>query len=508
MRQGILPFQYVGENSGKGMTAFAGLGLYLDILHAAGLAALADREIGMRDAQGYRDGQMLAALVLLNLAGGDGVGDVEVLEADDGLCALMRKAERHGLGCQEQRAEERRWRKARTRTFPSQSAIFRYLACFHDGTQEERRSQEGTPLAFIPASNQALRGLRRLNQHFVAWVQGVHPERSATLDMDATLVETEKREALYGYKGYKAYQPFQVYWAEQELLVQSEFRDGNVPAGYEQLRVLRESLAALPQGVEEARMRSDTAGYQQDLLLYCGEGKDPRFGVIPFAVGADMTEALRGAVKEMSADTWHALEEEKPWGREPTGQEWAEVGYVPNWVGHTERQGTYRYVAVREPVRQSILPGMEGQLSFEALTLEDGVAYKVTALVTNRDLPGDELLRWYRGRCGKSEEVHSILKSDLAGGRMPSGSFGENAAWWAVTVLSANLHVAVKRLVLGASWAQKRLKAVRYRLIHVAGRVVEHGRQLFIHLRVSHPGFEALVAARRSIFTLATAPSG
>ena len=502
MRQGVLPFQYVGERKGEGMTAFAGLGLYLDLLHAARLPALADHETSVRDGQGYRDGQMLTALVLLNLAGGDGVRDVEALEQDDGLCALMRKAERCGLGWKGQRAEQGRWRKARTRTFPSQSAIFRYLEAFHDEAQEECRAKVGTPLAFIPAANAALRGLRRLNQHFVAWVQSVHPEGTATVDMDATLIETGKQEALYGYKGHKAYQPLQVYWAEQGLLVESEFRDGNVPAGHEQLRLFQESLAVLPQGVKNAFLRSDTAGYQQELLLYCGEGKDRRFGVIPFAVGADMTAALRGAVGETPKEDWHPLEDST------TGQEWAEVCYVPNWVGHTQREGTYRYVAVREPVRQSILPGMERQLPFEALTMEDGRAYKVTAVVTNRHLPGAGLLRWYRGRCGKSEEVHSVLKSDLAGGRMPSGSFGENAAWWAVAVLSANLHAAAKRLALGEEWAQKRLKAVRYGLITIAGRVVEHGRQMFIQVRALHPGFATLVGGRGSLLALTASPPG
>jgi len=499
MGQGVLPFQYVGEQRGQGMTVYAGLGVYLDMLHAAGLPALADREVGVRAGQGYRDGQMLTALVLLNLAGGEGVRDIAVLEQDEGLCALVRSVEQRGLGRRERQVEEQRWRRARGRTFPSESSIFRYLAAFHDAAQEERRSQEGTPLAFIPVPNQPLQGLRRVNRHFVAWVQQAHPEKTATLDMDATLIETGKQEARYSYKGYKAYQPFQVYWAEQGLLVDSEFRDGNVPAGHEQLRVLKESLTALPPGVGEVRLRSDTAGYQQDLLLYCGEGQDPRFGVVPFAVGADMTPALRAAVRETPEEDWYPLEH--------PGQEWAEVCYVPDWVGHTHRQGTYRYLAVREPVRQSILPGMEGQLSFDALAME-GRAYKVTAVVTNRDLPGAELIRWYRGRCGKSEEVHGVLKSDLAGGRMPSGAFGENAAWWAITVLSANLHSAVQRLALGNTWLHRRLKAVRYGLIHVAGRVVTHGRRLLVRLQAEHPAMGTLLPARGRILACATGPPG
>ena len=69
-------------------------------------------------------------------------------------------------------------------------------------------------------------------------------------------------------------------------MLYSEFRDGNVPAGHEQLRVLKQSLRHLPDSVRTVSLRSDTAGYQEELLLYCGEGKDQRFGVIEFAIGA------------------------------------------------------------------------------------------------------------------------------------------------------------------------------------------------------------------------------
>ena len=35
--------------------------------------------------------------------------------------------------------------------------------------------------------------------------------------------------------------------------------------------------------------------------------------------------------------------------------------------------------------------------------------------MTNRKDFGDEVIWWLRERCGKSEEVHSAMKSDLAG---------------------------------------------------------------------------------------------
>jgi hypothetical protein len=78
-------------------------------------------------------------------------------------------------------------------------------------------------------------------------------------------------------------------------------------------------------------------------------------------------------------------------------------------------------------------------------------------------------IRWLRERCGKSEEVHSVMKSDLAGGQLPSGLFGANAAWWALTILAHNLNAAMKRLVLGSGWLPKRMKALRLRLIALPG---------------------------------------
>ena len=73
--------------------------------------------------------------------------------------------------------------------------------------------------------------------------------------MDATLIETHKDQALYCYKKHKAYQPFTTYWAEADLIVHTEFRDGNVPAGHEQLRVLRDALEQMPTGVEDVLVR-------------------------------------------------------------------------------------------------------------------------------------------------------------------------------------------------------------------------------------------------------------
>ena len=114
----------------------------------------------------------------------------------------------------------------------------------------------------------------RVNADMVAFVQRHIRQSCATLDMDATLVETHKQQAQYCYEKYKAYQPLTTYWHEAGLIAHTEFRDGNVPAGYQQKRVLTEALAQLPSGVQKVMVRSDTAGYQQELLRYCAKGQD------------------------------------------------------------------------------------------------------------------------------------------------------------------------------------------------------------------------------------------
>lgn len=504
MQQGVLAFKYEWERESTGMTALAGLPVYLELAQVAGLPQSIQRHVQLRAGRpGWDDRQMVLALVLLNLAGGDAVQDLAVLEGDAGFGQLMRRMEHGRLTWSRRRVLERRWRRERRRSFPSPSAVFRYLALFHrEGEEGHGRKGE----ALIPEPTEGLRSLERVDGDLLAFIQGKRPQEQATLDMDATLIETAKAEALFCYQGYKAYQPLTTYWVEQGVVLHSEFRDGNVPAGHEQLRVLKEALALVPLGVTRVRLRSDTAGYQQELLRYCAEGQNERFGIIEFAVGVDVTPQFQQAVAQTAEAEWHPLEREVAGKKVPTGQEWAEVCFVPNWIGHRKGSAEYRYLAIREPLRQAVLPGLEEQLPFSTITGGDGGRYKVTGTVTNRALAGDKVIWWSRERCGQGEEVHAIMKNDLAGGKLPSGDFGENAAWWAITVLGFNLHRAMQRLVLGTSWAGKRLKAMRFSLMALPGRVVHHARGLVLRLSSHHPSFRVLLECRQRIVALAHGP--
>lgn len=508
MTQGILPFKYEKDKQQSDMTGFGGLPVYLDLAHVLGLSKSLEEHIGVRThSQGWTDNQVIMSLILLNLSGGDCVEDLNRLEEDDGFCRILNRTQIHGMSRRERRSLERRWRKEKQRSLPSPSSVFRYLSAFHDPAQEDLRE---VGKAFIPAANKHLRGFAKVSRDFLSFVQKQKPEKIATLDMDATLVETSKTEALFCYDGFRSYQPFNTWWSEQGMIVHTEFRDGNVPAGYDQLRVFKEALECLPEGVETVRLRSDTAGYQHNLLKYCDMKGNERFGKIEFAIGCDVTLAFKNAVLEVPDSEWTRLTRKVKGKEIETKREWAEVCFVPNAIGHSKKGSEYRYIATRELMHEQLnFPGMTDDKEYPFPTIGmDTNKYKLFGIVTNMDWDGQELIPWLYKRCGKSEEAHSIMKDDLAGGKLPTDDFGSNAAWWWIMIIALNLNAAMKRLVLGKVWVPKRMKAIRFHLINLPARVMERSRELFVRLPKNHPCFDWLIMIRETIGLLASASPG
>ncbi|HDH33932.1 MAG TPA: IS1380 family transposase, partial [Nitrospirae bacterium] len=129
MAQKVLPYKYEIKEEKTGMTALGGLPTYLDLAAATGLMKSIDRNLKIRRGdQGWTDRQMVMSLVMLNLAGGDCVGDIEKLEGDEGFCRIVRKVETYDLNRKEKALMKKRWRKGRKRTLPSASSMFRYLS--------------------------------------------------------------------------------------------------------------------------------------------------------------------------------------------------------------------------------------------------------------------------------------------------------------------------------------------------------------------------------------------
>jgi len=169
-----------------------------------------------------------------------------------------------------------------------------------------------------------------------------------------------------------------------------------------------------------------------------------------------------------------------------------------------------RYLATRERMEeQAPLPGLEEQqpLPFKTITWA-GQRYKIFGIVTSRKVEdgwtGDKVIRWLYQRCGDSEQAHSVMKGDLAGGTMPCAEFGKNAAWWWMMILALDLNVAMKRLVLQDGWVTKRMKAIRFHLIHIGGRLLAGGRQLKMRLACGVEMLEVILRARKKIAALAS----
>ena len=255
-----------------------------------------------------------------------------------------------------------------------------------------------------------------------------------------------------------------------------------MPASYEVRRILEESLEQLPNSIKQVYFRTDGAGYQEEVLRFCAEGRSARFGVIEFAISAKVSEGFKKAVLEVEEDKWQSYVTVDEFGNEVVhaNQEWAEVVYVPEWSSHKKRNPDYRFIATREYLGE-VLTGEKKELRVPTIEVNQK-RYKVFGIVSNRlKMDGSELIAWHRQRCGKSEDVHKEEKFDLSCKLMPSNLFGANMAFWLIMVLSYNLAHLMQEFNRYMD-VEKHMDSVRREYIQIAGRVVSQGRYLRIKL--------------------------
>jgi hypothetical protein len=463
--QGLLPFQLIQDTSKVLMTSFGGLPLVMETFRALGLVQSIQKHLPVLERQGkYQEADYVESFVCLFAAGGNCVDDFELLRSDEGLRRL-------GL------------------RVPSPEAIRHFLNVFHDEELLEGRLPHQ---AFIPEETELLEGLETVQRELVGKATREEPPWMATIDLDATVIESHKREAYETYLGQRGYQPVIAYWAEEDLIIADEFRDGNVPAGMDLLEVLKEAMASLPSTVRLVRVRSDSAAYVHKLLNWCRKEKPGR-PRIEFAISADMTEELRAAIQALPEGAWKPLRKVTDQGVIEGRKEWAEVEFVPTQPSRDKAMAPDRYLAIR------IRP-LQGEL------FGDGNPYHYFAVVTNMwSWEGEHLLWWQRERCGTVEKVHDVLKNDLAGGVLPAKRFFANAAWWRLNLLTYNVLSVMKRKALPQSWCSIRLKALRFHLLGIAGRIIEHGRRLLLKVAQNHPSFSLYQEARKKLLIFSSA---
>ncbi|MFZ1413897.1 MAG: IS1380 family transposase, partial [Defluviicoccus sp.] len=436
------------------LTAHAGVAGLIEAFRQTGAAAVIDRDVQLKQRKrGLGASEMVESLLALWAAGGERAEDLDRLRCDEALATLLG----HDL--------------------PAAQTARDFLAQFH---------QDALPLlqagdAPVPSESAPLAGLGKANAELVLDMQARRPVRTATLDVDATIIDSDKRAARRTYEGGRGYQPVLVLWTEQDVIVADEFRDGNVPAGCGNRRVVEKAITALPPGIARICLRGDSALYEHDLMRWLeAQG-------IEYAISADMSPQLAACIAALPEATWRPDREDRHAVRE-----WAEVAYVPSdGVHRKNRETPPRYLVIRVRPRQ-------GEL------LKDGAPVRHFAVVTNRaDPPGGsglDVIHWHRGKAGTIEHAHDVLMNELAGAALPSQKFGANAAWLRLNVLLYNLLSAYKRIGLPEEFHTAKPKRLRFVLLNVVGKVVRHARTIL--LRLTSEAARTLADPPRTTFAL------
>lgn len=440
--QQALGFDYDEGHAEQGLTALAGIPLLLRAFRSLDLPGSVSRHVSIKQRQrGREEASYVESFLILNAAGGECLDDFAHLRQDG-----VRELIGHDL--------------------PSPEAARKFLYQFHDEQLIEEAQQRLLPgqVSYIPEENAALQGLGRVNTDLVRELaRRGEPQRIATIDLDATVIESWKQQAQPTYQGGRGYQPMLALWAEMNVVVADELRDGNVPALQEPLRVARRAFQGLPETVAEYYFRGDSACYDKPLMNWLRNEQREDFprGPIRFAISARMQAPLKQHILRLPHSAWKPYRED----REAVSECADVLNYWPEAEDDKEF-GPLRFVAIRIRKRQ-------GEL------FSDGTQAKHFAVVSNVwEWETQRLLEWHREKAGTIEALHDVLKNELAAGVLPCSRFGANAAWLRLAVLTDNVITALKRMALPESYLTARPKRLRFLIFNTAGRILHHARRM------------------------------
>jgi hypothetical protein len=315
---------------------------------------------------------------------------------------------------------------------------------------------------------------------------------AVVLDVDASLVEIHsehKQGAASHYKGGYGFQPKFCFSDDGEALA-GILRPGNAAAnsGADQLTVVDMAIAQLPAAVavghragddpsevrERVVVRADTAGHVHAFIA----GLVARN--IEFSISARVSDLLDAAISQIPARRWRPAI--NPDGSPRRGAQIVELHGValPGVPPGT------RIIVRRERPHQGA-----------QLRLWDHDGWRHQVLLTNSVGPARRLEVRHR----RHGEVENRIKNakDCGLERMPFSSFDANAAWMEMVLCAADLLVWCQQLLLDGDLAVAEPRTLRYRLLHVAGRLVHRARQIWLRLPEQWPWTSDLLDAYRRL---------
>ncbi|MFP4192140.1 MAG: hypothetical protein ACLFU6_08740 [Candidatus Hydrogenedentota bacterium] len=226
------------------VTSHAGLPGVLELFRVLGGSAAVERHVRLKSRQrGFSESQMVESFLALLAAGGDCPKDFESFRGDSGLQAVL------------------------GRELPSRTPARNFLYGFHDKDVMAQRPEREEQASWVPPESAPLAGSGEVNETVTrAAVAHGGPAERATLDTDAPITDSAKRETYWHCQGGQGYQPEIVAWAERELIVADEFRDGNALAAKEPVWIIQRGFAALPNTVKALLFRGTSASYDHPTL--------------------------------------------------------------------------------------------------------------------------------------------------------------------------------------------------------------------------------------------------
>lgn len=406
-RQGILPFKI--EKSEEPLIARAGLVLPYEMAKALKLPRIIDKELPPPGSgHAYKPSQFVMPLVLMLHGGGRKLDDMREIRDEAALREIL------GL-----------------KQLPASCTIGDWL---------RRMGQE----------RRGLEGLGRVNLHQVTEIMKRDPRTEYTLDHDATIIETEKEEAQWTYKKIKGYQPLLSFLFEPGLILEDEFREGNIPAGAGVLESLKRCVRMMPKGKKIAYYRGDSASYQAGVINFCFEEK------ILFTITADQDRAVKEVIKTIKEEAWQPYEKDR---------QIAETVHTMN--------------NSREAFRLIVQRWRKVQLDFF-----DPEPYYYYVIATNREEEAKEVVFFHNQR-GQVENFIKELKDGFGMNWMPCGEGYANAVFFRIGVMAYNLFQALKLLGLPLWWRNITIATARWKLYQMAARLVYHAHQIIMKVATS-----------------------
>jgi hypothetical protein len=261
-------------------------------------------------------------------------------------------------------------------------------------------------------------------------------------------------------------------------------RPGNAGANtaIDHKTVLDLALGQLPAArIEDLNIlvRADRAGATHELADYC------RDAGMRFSFGYDLTDTVRSAILATPAGTWvPALDQDG------TERQNGQVVEITNSLALGSWPAGCRVIVRRER------PHPGAQLNF---TDDDG--YRFQAILT--DQPGDDIAvleRRHRQRARVEDRIRDDKDTGLQ--KFPFREFALNEVWLELVLLAHDLIIWTQALLLDGELATAQPKRLRYRLLHVAARLVFSGRAARLRLQHDWPWAGQLLAAFQRLKTL------